>query len=218
MQPNTPPTGPFTILTKEQITDAINTYTSILNSSPDLISKFQQGACYHYTVQQYSHPSTHIHAYPAILDGILNFFMIPSHYDSVDYEDTFNEYVQACPVFWTEAGGILPPGQQIDELTALQRIESWNDNYEGWIAARVAAADPGMFQAFQIGTDDFTEPVVYAHLALKKVTTPVKGYQPDLIIINGNAKSQTFTFDDFVKPVPPFGASAAASSFYLLSL
>lgn len=218
MQQNTPPGGPLVILTKQQITDAINAYTAILGNSTELVNKFQQGGCYSYTVQQFPYASSHIHAYPALLDGELNFFMIPSHYDTPEYAETFNEYVQPCEVFWTALENDPPPGQEINPATAEQRIQDWNTMYETWIPNRVTAAGPGMFQAFQIGIDDFTEPEVYVHLGLRKITKPTLKYEPDLIVINSDIKTQAVSFDDFVKPVPPFGASAAASSFYLLSL
>ena len=219
MQQNTPPTGPLVILTKQQITDAINAYTAILGDGTELVTKFQQGACYSYTVQEYPHPSTHIHAYPALLEGVLNFFMIPSHYDSPEYSETYNEYVQPCEVFWTTAEGNdnTPPGQEIDPITAEQRIQKWNSTYQTWIPARVAGLNPGMFEAFKIGMDDFIEPEVYVHLGLRATEIKHK-YEPDLIVINNDDKTQTLTFDDYSQPVPPFNPFASSDSFYLLSL
>lgn len=217
MQQNTPPGGPLVILTKQQITDAVSAYTAILGDSAELVAKFQQGGCYRYTVQEFPHPSSHVHAYPALLDGALHFFMIPSHYDTPEYAETFNEYVQPCELFWTPVQSDPMPGQQINPLTAEQRIVRWNNQYETWIPARVAGINPGMFQAFKISMDDFTEPEVYVHLGLCETSVKHK-YEPDLIVINDDIKTQDISFDDYSQPVPPFNPFASADSFYLLSL
>lgn len=206
-------------LTKQQITTAINNYTAILQDGNALVQLYNQGDCFKYITQHYQPASPAIHAYPAIHEDHFIFLMIPSHFDTVAYADDIADYVQSCEVFSNMRGGELPtpPGGEISPTSALHRINCWIDNYQTWIPQRCCET-VGMFQAFKIGMDDFNQPEVYVNLGLRTITKPTLRYEPDLIVINEDAKTQVMTFDDFAKPVPPYSAAAAATDFYLLSL
>ncbi len=206
-------------LTKVQISAAINNYNAILQNGTSMVDLYDQGDCFKYIVQNYQPVSGAIHAYPGIHEGNLIFMMIPSHFDSPMFADDIADYVQSCEVFSNMRGGELPtpPGGEISPTSALHRINCWIDNYQTWIPQRCCET-VGMFQAFKIGMDDFNQPEVYVNLGLRTITKPTQRYEPDLIVINEDIKTQVMTFDDFARPVPPFSAAAAANEFYLLSL
>ncbi len=195
-------------MTTAMIIDAIAAWKAILTNGSAMVGYFDQGNRFSYDNITYPEKSEHIHAYLGIYDNKLMFFMIPEAYDKEDYQATISDYTQVCPVYWTLAGS-----HTINDMEAKARMDRWKDEYKTWVPKQ--ASDPvGMFQAFNIHADDFESEGCVCSLGLQ--IGGVEGFRTaDLIVANQNDKT-LIQFDDFVKPVPPFGASAAAESFYLL--
>ncbi len=194
--------------TFHELQQAINNYKNILKDSPALVSLFNQGQWFSYTRENFEISSSYVHAYPGVLGGQLVFLMIPSAYDNKDTPN-IQDYVQLCPI------SLEDRSNRISSKTALARINRWHNNHAHWIPTQVDS-EYGMFQAFNISSEDFEDEFVFISLGLLAAADVDSPDRADMIVGNGNLNAMVY--DDFVKPVPPFGASAAASSFYLLSL
>jgi hypothetical protein len=195
--------------TETELRDGITNYKNILNDSYQLNKLFSVGQWFSYAKENFLHASSHVHAYPAMLGGHLIFFLIPSAYDNADTPEIWN-YVQMCPVTAGERSN------RISSKTALVRIQRWKERHAEWIPEQVKS-EYGMFQAFNIDHQDFEEDVVWISLGLKS-NSAFPG-SPDLAdLIVENDLLNTMVYDDFSRPVPPYSATAAANSFYLLSL
>jgi hypothetical protein len=195
--------------TERELKEAIENYQNILNDSVALTTLFSQGHWFNYTKEHFEHHSSHVHAYPGMLGGHLVFLMIPSAYD---HEGTKNiqDYVQLCPILTGERSN------RISSKTALARINRWKDNYPTWIESQVTT-EYGMFQAFDIDHQDFEEEIVSISLGLKSEVSGAFTFdRADLIVENDSPNA--LVFDDFARPVPPFGAVASANNFYLLTI
>ncbi|MGQ2982347.1 hypothetical protein [Flavobacterium sp.] len=195
-------------MTTKMILEAIGRWNEDIHESEKLVSFLEQGNCFTYDNISYGKESEYIHAYLGIHNEKLYFFLIPDAYDKPEYSTTFSDYVQACPVMWSLLGT-----HTIPDLEAEIRITRWIEQYKTWVPKQTA--EPvGMFKAFNIPADDFESQECLATLALQ--LGGIEGAKTaDLVIANANDKS-IVQFDDFSQPVPPYGASAAASDFYLM--
>lgn len=196
-------------MTRQEIIAGIKKWKDISTDSATIVNYFRQGNSFSYSIPKYAQASTNLHIYPAISNDILVFFVIPADYDTVAHDLDFQDFTYVAPVMWN-VGNTLP------DREAIERIKRWNDNYEQWIPQQVTTVD-GIFRAFQIGRDDFAVKDTAVNMALRKDTVdPLALNIADLIVTN-NDYSRVF-YEDLAEPVPPFSASASASSFYLLSL
>jgi hypothetical protein len=197
-------------MTSAMIIDAIAAWKAILTDGKAMVSYFDQGNRFSYENASYPETSEYIHAYLGIHDNKLMFFLIPEAYDKEEYAVTIDEYTRVCPVYWTLAGS-----HTIPDLEAKARMDRWKDEYKSWVPKQ-AEQPVGMFRAFNIYADDFESEGCVCSLGLQ--IGGVEGFKTaDLIVANQNDKT-LIQFDDYVKPVPPFSASAAAENFYLLQL
>lgn len=190
---------------------SIANWTAIYNNSAQLISYLGQGDCFMYDHITYSLPSTHIHAYPGIYQGKLYFFLIPATYDNATYSATIAQYTTVCPTEFVVGGA----ADRVTSAVAKQRIAAWEKNYKTWVPQQVASSI-GIFKVFVIPTQDFEAQSSQLSLALKVNSAAVGGFEADLIVTNPIGTQ--LVYDDFVKPVPPYGTSVYAQSrFYLLT-
>ena len=195
------------------IKQSIANWHNVLNNSIKLIEYFGQGNCFNYNfIQAMGVGSDYIHAYPAVKNGQLIFLMIPSKYDTAAYATTINNYVTECDV------ALQLKDNRISKKEAVKRMKAWNDNYVTWTPAQVNTP-AGMFQAFAIQISDFepsANPIRTINFGLIAQPTLAQQYTADLIVTN--VELTATYYDDMTIPVPPYGATAAQSSFYLLQL
>ncbi|MCW4469038.1 hypothetical protein OGH69_08690 [Flavobacterium sp. MFBS3-15] len=196
------------VFTSEEILESIAAWQAIISNSAQLIKALEQGNTFTYDNIKQAEPTEYIHAYPGIFEDKLYFFVIPDAYDNEAYKDEINLHTQCRPVIWTLMGS-----HTIPDWEAELRIARWIEHYQAFVVKQVS--DPvGMFKAFNIPADDFAgdECLATLGLQLQGAEGPMSA---DLIVANANDKTLV-EFDDFVNPVPPFGAAALESSFYLL--
>jgi hypothetical protein len=196
------------IFTSKDIIDSIAAWQAIISDPESLIYYLNQGNTYTYDNVEYSLESDTLHAYPGIYDDKLYFFVIPDAYDNEENKDKLTDYVQCRPVMWTLLGT-----NKIPLIEGEIRIARWIEQYKHWIPVQVSQP-AGMFKAFAIPSDDFSGEECLATLGLQ--IGGVEGVKTaDIIVASANTKT-LIEYDDFVNPVPPFGAAALESSFYLL--
>ena len=190
------------------IKQSIANYTAIVKNAPALVTLYGQGNCFNYVLPTAKElaSSLSIHAYPGIYEGNLHFFLIPAAYDVSTCTD-IGFHTQVCPVIWDLTSNRIPTKE------AKARIKRWSDLYTTWIPQQVASTN-GMFQAFDIEVQDFEVKGVKVHLGLAGNTATPGVYTADLIVTNADLTA--VYYDDFATPVPPYGAAATQSSFYLL--
>lgn len=196
-------------LSIKQIKAGINKWKSYVAQKDNaaLISLFQQaGNTFFYTKPAYASGCTKLHLYPAVHNNVLYFFVIPDTYDKPEYATSFNEYVECCPV--TES--LLGDDHEISSLVAQERINRWANNYTTWIPRQNTTA-VGMFRAFNMDYTDVIAPQGRITLGLTLMPDPDKA---DLIVTN--YVREGIKYEDYTSPVPPFGSTAEAASFYLL--
>jgi hypothetical protein len=195
------------------IKQSIANWHNVLNNNAKLIEYFGQGNSFLYNfTTTMGVGSSHVHAYPAVKNGQLIFLMIPSKYDTPAYAATINNYVTECDVT------TMLRDDRIPKKEATKRMTAWNNNYASWVPMQTATS-AGMFQAFAIKVEDF-EPNADANRKINfgLIFNPAlpQQYTADLIVTN--VEMTATYYDDMAQAVPPFGATAAQSSFYLLQL
>lgn len=195
-------------LTMQEIKDSINKWNDILGDSEALNQYFEQGYCFLYDFPKYAEDSEYIHAYPGIHGDFLIFMFIPSKFDKAETKDIQN-YVKASHAMQGQNGG------RITKEEAMSRISDWVNHHKTWVKEQVDRPE-GMFRAFQIDREDYELANTENYLGLKRHLLSHK--TADLIVANLDGKDEAQYFDDFSKPVPPFGPDAPQSSFYLLTL
>jgi hypothetical protein len=173
-----------------------------------MVSYFDGGNRFSYENVSYPETSDYIHAYLGIHDSKLKFFLIPQAYDKVEYHDTISDYTQVCDVYWTVAGTHV-----ITNPEAKARMERWQKDYKAWVPKQAEKTD-GMFQAFNVPADDFESDGCIGTLGLQMTGT--EGPKTADLIIANHDNTALIEFDDYATPVPPYGATASAASFYLL--
>lgn len=193
---------------KEQIIQSIQNWQLIKNDPEKLVSYFGQGNCFVYDLQSDLNDSHHLHVYPGIHEDQLNFFIIPENYDKPEYAETIEHHVEVRTAMW------LLKSHQIDDLVARERIHLWEQNYPVWVPQQVETPE-GIFLAFIISIQDFIEDQTDVILGLKPVSN-AEGNSLKADMIVSNYKPHHLVYEDFVQPVPPFGATSAISDFYLL--
>jgi len=195
------------------IKQCIANWHNVLNNNIKLLEYFGQGNSFNYIfTQTMGTGSDYVHAYPAVKNGQLIFLMIPSKYDNAAYAATINNYVTECDV------ALQLKDNRISKKEASKRINAWNNNYITWTPAQVASA-AGMFQAFAIQVVDFepsANPNRTINFGLIAQPTLAQQYTADLIVTN--VEMTATYYDDMAQAVPPYGATAAQSSFYLFQL
>lgn len=193
-----------------EITASINNWKAISHDSNALLDVLGQGDCFYYKFDNYgSQIQQSIHAYPGIHNNEFKFFMIPAEYDTEQYAEELDKYITVCPVFQNP-----PTSNRLPESEAKARIDLWKNEYKTWVPKQAASND-GIFLAFKIDAIDFEVSETLLNLALKLDNNPTK-FKADIIVTNKTATE--VVYDDYAQPVPPYGATASASSFYLLQI
>ena len=195
------------------IAQSLANWAAISKQSDKLVEYLSQGNSFIYNLPAYAVSSPNIHAYPAIHNSKLVFLLIPSQYDNELYAKQISKYVVVCPVGYLVEGGY--GSDRIPAGVAKARMTCWDENYTAWVPKQAASTD-GIFMAFSISNEDFEVDNVIINLALKANGEEAVPFTADLVVTNREA-SKVY-YDDFVTAVPPYGASAASNSFYLLSL
>lgn len=206
-------------MTRTEIIDALHAWEALRSRDTDLINIFGQGDSFIYKLSgSVTSASEYIHAYPGIdSDSKLVMILIPSEFDTEDYDTNFNEYASVELVV---PRGVAPEGNpvsstgnnRITDTDAEDRIDLWNNDYATWIPRQTSTTD-GIFQAFAIPVDSFEADETQILFSLDPSTTLEKA---ELIVLNKTTAAEYY--DDFIKSVPPFGSVLPLSSFYLLSL
>lgn len=188
------------------IIESLNNWKALNHDGLKLVHFLSQGNCFYYSFKASSSES--IHAYPGIHNGELKFFLIPAEYDSPEYADDIAQNVTVCPVIWSYGSNRLP------ESVAKERIKMWDEHYKTWVPQQAATND-GIFLAFNIQSQDFEVTDTQLNLALRHDDNPTR-MKADMIVTNTSLSD--VAYDDYAQPVPPYGLTASAESFYLLQL
>lgn len=154
------------------------------------------------------------HAYPGVIDGVLNFLIIASSFDT---KEKFSESTVLTTSI-ISANSMF----HISDREAVQRIAAWQVGYKEWIKTQLHTED-SIYQAFNIPADDLVEgETIDAYFALAPANSKSKESLADLIISrNGDgSKKINDSFYDLVRPVPPFKPRPwpDKNEFYLLTL
>lgn len=197
-------------LGKKEIKAGINRWKRLVNNKENqqIIDYFEAGNTFNYLKPDYADGCTDLHHYPAIHNDQLYFFVIPKEYDTPGYANNYHLYVECCPVFYQGLGDdheILPE-------VATSRMQRWNTTHTTWIPKQNAKPD-GVFLAFNMAYSDIKTPHGIISLGLTAEAEPDRA---DLIVTNYT--KQGIVYEDYTMPVPPYGPSASAASFYLLSI
>lgn len=192
------------------IADSINAWKQAVEKKEDklIVDLFEKGNAFRYEVPPYAQDADELHVYPGIKKGHVFFFVIPAKYDTPEFADTYDQYTETCPL------ELNMGGNQIPEEEAKFRIRMWNEHHASWIPKQNATVE-GLFLAFVIERQDFESKDNYVNLALKSNGEEKIKFTADLVVTN--LQDTNAVYDDFARPVPPFGASAA-TDFYLLSV
>ena len=189
---------------------AIQAWGAIHHNGSAMVQMFQQGNSFLYSLPNYAAGSPRVHVYPGIYQNNLLFFVIPSNYDSAQYAATINNYVTVCDARWFTSG----THDRITFAEAHDRIERWHNHYHNWVPARANTVN-GVFQAFSIPIQDFETTDVGMVLGLKLQLGETMDQKADMIVVNQMPNRKIY-FDDFVRSVPPYGATENPSDFYLM--
>lgn len=151
----------------------------------------------------------YLHAYPAISDDKLIFYVIPAKHDNKDSsEETIVKYIREYAAEFN-----VDNAHEIDPVEAGHRIINWNNYLNDWIKVQVNT-DEGLFRAFAIPTDyiaaDKPDTKFTANFALKQ-NQAVTAFTADLVI---TTTEKTGIFYDTVRPVPPFAPIDHTSPFH----
>jgi len=197
-------------MTTAQIKAAIQAWGAITKNASAMLPLFAQGNSFIFNMPTHIANSPSMHVYLGIVNvqGVnkLMFFSIPSNLDNAATPN-IHLHVVVSPAIWVYGGG------RILAAEARARIDRWVDNYPTWVPAR-AATSVGVFKAFDIPMEDYESSQSNVILGLKLEPLETLGQQADMIV--KNVENSNIYYDDFVQPVPPFGAAATAASFYLL--
>lgn len=91
----------------------------------------------------------------------------------------------------------------IDEQVALDRIESWANDHEEWIDAKVES-EFGVFQAFVVPASDLnTTSTFHAYFALQPVLGVPNASEAELVLYDPVSKASYY---NTVRIVPPFSS------------
>lgn len=201
-------------MNKDDILKSLQKWEEIRRDSSSLVDYLKQGNCFKFTNHKYPASSRYRHAYPGIDEGKLKMFVIPSAYDNSKTEDIAS-YVEVCDVFVNSEPiyHSMNNHDRISHTKAARRVDRWNKNYTTWVPKDVATTE-GIFQAFAIPSQDFVTEKVKVHFALQKDKKDTEKYNADMVVACDDG---TTIYEDFSRPVPPYGKDNPASSFYLLS-
>lgn len=199
-------------MTTPAIKAAIQAWGAITKNASAMLPLFGQGNSFVFNMPQHLANSTSMHVYLGVVNvqgtNRLKFFSIPSSYDNASTPNIHN-HVVICDAIWVYGGG----SDRILAAEAHARIDRWQDNYQTWVPARAATA-VGVFKAFDIPIQDYEASQSNVILGLKLEPLETLGQQADMIV--KNVQNNVTYYDDFVRPIPPFGGSAAVSDFYLM--
>lgn len=147
---------------------------------------------------------TPLHAYAAVKNGELGFYVISEANDVNSPLSVLNANCYWCPCVHS-----FSDGQEISEEEANVRTKTWTETFPDWIH-QVVTMPFGMYQTFYIPTTDLQPEKYMALFALKSdVLTPdVKA--ADLVLTNDAG-----IFYDTVLSGPPFKDQ---QKYYILSL
>jgi hypothetical protein len=197
-------------MTKSDIAACLTNYADICQDADILAAYFENGNCFYYEVPENAYESEFIHVYPGVENGVMKLFVIPSQFDKEVYEQTIQHHVQVCTLMWN-----LRNKDRITASEARYQIDLWANDNPQWLTHKVSS-EYGVFKAFQIPIQDFEEPLVEIYFGLRPNGEYGIAYDADLIVTN--REGRITHFDDFSQPVPPYGAAASSSDFYLLEM
>lgn len=145
-----------------------------------------------------------LHAYPAIKNKTL-YFIVISEENDVRKDPKVLE--KQC--FWIPCLVQLSDSQEISQVEALERIDSWNRGFNVWIDS-VAKEATGIYQNFFIPTYDLLPQTYKVYFALKDDALNPSLKAADLVL-----KSQSNLFFDTIRFEPPYKDRV---KYYILDL
>lgn len=200
-------------MTENEIISSINSWNQLAltkdsKSAQEIVTLFEDsGDSFTYALDKYSEVSELLHLYPGIYKGKLYVFVIPAEYDKAKYSGSFNKYVVPCEVCYNLQSN------QIPESVAKERMDRWKHQYKNWIPQQVVSP-VGIFQVFTLDPGDFELKKSIINMGLLSHKSENLD-RADLIVTN--IDGDQVIYDDAAGVVPPYGPSAAATSFYLLN-
>jgi len=198
------------------ISNGINAWQSAVAAKQNkrIVDLFENGNSFRYVVPKYADKSSVLHVYPGIVPSGTGekvvFYVIPAEYDTAAYSSNYQQYTKTCLLEYDMSSNRIPNSE------AKFRIEQWKKHHHTWIPNQNATPD-GLFLAFVLDRKDFEFRDTYVTLGLQTNGEQTVPFTADLIVTNIDDDTD-IVYDDFSTAIPPYGPSAAASSFYLLSL
>lgn len=174
----------------EEIITALQNWESVRNQPSELIALFENKSGFELNMSLFP-AGVPLHAYAAIKDGELGFYVISEVHDVNSPMAVLSENCHWCPC-------IPEKNQQIPEEEALLRIGFWQNGFEQWLND-IVATPFGMYQTFHIPTTGL-QPVNYnALFALKNnpITPAIKAAD---LVLNNNAG----VYFDTIVGQPPY--------------
>src|SRR5690554_6051357 len=185
----------------EEIITALQNWESVRNQPSELIALFESKSGFELNMSLFP-AGVPLHAYAAIKDGELGFYVISEANDVNSPMAVLSENYHWCP-------SMDYKNQIITEEEALERINFWQNDFEQWLND-VVAMPFGMYQTFHIPTTDLQPESYHALFALKDdaLTPDIKAAD---LVLNNDAG----VYFDTVRSHPPYKDS---DKYYILSL
>ncbi|TPN81741.1 hypothetical protein [Aquimarina algicola] len=231
----------------ETIKKAIREWRILRQSKKASTDLLGQGSLFHIDVKKVLEVSsridpidpTYIHAYLGVHEGKLLFFLMNNIMDSeieftkegkriedfiVVEEAIYMDQDQFAPFITTSQSRYFNSTDAIPSNEAITRIIHWSVLKNKWINSAITTPN-GLFEAFVIPSVDLEkETEVFALFGLKK-KKPGQYPEAELIIWNetkgfllSNPEVES-SFEDIVRPVPPFGQGITAiKNFHLMQV
>lgn len=187
----------------EEIITSLRDWEAVRNN-PDLLTElFMNKLGFELNMSLF--PSTiPLHAYAGIKNGELGFYVIS---EANDVDSSPEDLSANC--YWCPCVHALGGGQEIPEVAAETRVNSWKETYQDWIH-EVVNTPFGIYKTFHIPTTDLQPQNYVALFALKNdVLTPdIKA--ADLVLTNNAG-----VYYDTVTGEPPY---SNPKNYYILNL
>lgn len=206
-----------------QIVQNIKNWNAARSNLAEMNILLNQGNGFTLSLNVNNHPeNTYVHAYPAVSsNGQMLFYYIASQHDT---QQQFNSQEGITPfIFETPVVNFtvpnLPEDTPIPPSEALNRIQNWTQYHNTWIPYQMNQPS-GIYQAFVIPSDDIIPNIPYkSYFALAEQSGMPIVMTADLILWDEISTPNSKTFEDMVRPVPPFGIGQGTdqNDFFLLN-
>ncbi len=187
----------------EEIITSLQNWEAVRNQ-PDLLTELFVNKLGFEFDMSFFPESIPLHAYAAIKNGELGFYVISEAKDINSPPEVLSTNCYWCPCVHALGGE-----QEISEEEAEVRVDSWNETYQEWIT-QVVTKPFGMYQTFHIPTTDLKPEKYMALFALKDNVSVPDIKAADLVLTN-----QAGVFYDTITGEPPYRNKP---KYYILKL